>query len=445
MKKIQHESTWDRDGLLCTLKVAIDASEVSRLLKKKYTSYQNNLSYKGFRKGKLTERLASVVFNDQSRMALAQELTESVVKQLGEAAIAGQSQEPSMTPEVECTPEWMKDGEHFSFVMRYECYPDVPEVSLDDITVPLVQCAIQDSDVDAVLEKLKASSVDWSDVDRPAGALDRVTVRYYSARVECDHDPAHEHGHEVEGTAAIELTEDLPASVRQRLLGVKAGDMLSIEDMADWLPYLQLHQHLHAPVAEPISLKVDSVSESKVVPFNEEIWGKLGYISAQSEDDLRAAIRVECEEMAVVWSEDYAYRDFKPKLLQHYDFPLPSHIVRREFERLSQEITDGVTDIQALAEQNVRLSLVLRSYAQRASSSVDQGRVEFYLRATAPMRGDYRMFFVRYVFQNEKVLRRAVSEVMERQLLDACLEGVKREHLELDYATLKQHLQGDQS
>ena len=108
-----------------------------------------------------------------------EEVLSDVIRSSYSRAIAEQKLNPAGGPRIEPLSEPGSGGaEHFSYRATFEVYPEIALHPLDKLAVDVPKVTIEGSDVDAMIEKLRAQRTTWRAVERTAAANDRAIVDF---------------------------------------------------------------------------------------------------------------------------------------------------------------------------------------------------------------------------------------------------------------------------
>lgn len=412
VKKVRHASEVHQEGLDCDINITVDSNEVDRLIKWKFSSFRNKASMKGFRPGKIPDHIIVQKFGQ----GLYEELTNEIVRVAGSEALQESGLEAIGQPKLELDQDLVEQGKDFIFSLKFETYPEIPDFNASDLTVSTVECVINDSDIDMVIENIKKKAYKLTEVDNEAAPGDSLLVTY-------THKLSNDAGASCEHKAEIILEPELPEEIASVLLGCKSGDEKLIDGVhcSIWDPYLKDKHghHEHVGEVESIKISVVSVSQREAAEIDGTQWVQFGYQS-ETLDDLREEIKKDLEFDAKIICQDVNYNVLRPMITNAVDFELPKQPVSEELKRL-MVIAKADIDLEQLAQENVKLSLILRDTLKKAKLTVDNERVYEYVMSKSPMKGFFRQFYAKYVLAEEETVNYWSMQVLERQLLDYIL------------------------
>jgi trigger factor len=127
----------------------------------------------GFRPGKVPQHVVKKMFGDKVRGEIASELIKATYFD----ALQDQDLKPAGHPYIEP----LDEVEGFKYTAVFEVYPEISLKGLDQLEVIRPVATVKDSDVDDMIDKLRAQQQSWHIVDRPAQQHDRVTISFSGA------------------------------------------------------------------------------------------------------------------------------------------------------------------------------------------------------------------------------------------------------------------------
>lgn len=314
MSKIKHESILSQDGLRRSIKVLVPKEEVERLAKDKILELSRTIKINGFRQGKVPVSL----INQRYMAAVYSELASGLIEDLSKESITGFNLKPISKYFVDVISD-ISSADGFSFSVEFDVYPEVPDLDVAAISMPVVKCDITEKDIDKVIEEIKFSVAEYAVVDRGIMPDDKVVL-------------SHKYG-DKQGESSFVMHATVPEKVCEELLGKASGACIStnVEDYDSWSQVLVLELQ---PEAMPIEITVVSVSEILPVDLTVEMWQKAGYASTTIED-LRDEIRKTLELTAAALCDRENFKVLEPLLFEaanKLEFDLPEFFVESVFK-----------------------------------------------------------------------------------------------------------------
>ena len=117
------------DGLERRMRVQIPAGRVEEKIRDRLLSVGRTAKIKGFRPGKIPERIIRQRYGGQVRQEVLQELLQSTYSE----AIAQQRLQPAGGPKIE--PESLDQGQDLAYTAIFEVYPEIKIAGLDKMEV----------------------------------------------------------------------------------------------------------------------------------------------------------------------------------------------------------------------------------------------------------------------------------------------------------------------
>jgi trigger factor len=133
-------------------------------------SLARSVKIDGFRPGKVPQHVVKKMFGDRVRGEIASELIKATYYD----ALQDQALKPAGHPYIEP----LEETEGFKYTAVFEVYPEISLAGVEQMEVARPVATVNDSDVDDMIEKLRAQKQSWHIVDRPAQEHDRVTISF---------------------------------------------------------------------------------------------------------------------------------------------------------------------------------------------------------------------------------------------------------------------------
>jgi trigger factor len=262
------------DATTVKITVILTEDQLAPMLKHAYEHLGESITVPGFRKGKVPARVL------EQRIGKGAALEHAVNDGLGEwygEAIEEHSLRPLGQPEIEMVrlPGAVAGDEGLEFTATVEIRPEVSLPKADSITLTIPAAAVDEADVDARLDSLRARFATLSGVDRPAADGDFVTIDL-SATLGGEEVDA------VQGTSYQVGSASMLEGLDAVLLGLSAGEETSYEG--------PLAAGDHAGESALIRVKVAAVKEREL-PAADDDFAQLA-----SEFDTIAELRADLHE-----------------------------------------------------------------------------------------------------------------------------------------------------
>ncbi|MEO8465479.1 MAG: trigger factor [Gammaproteobacteria bacterium] len=161
-------------GLERRMTIRVPAADIEREIDARLVKVGRTAKLKGFRPGKVPQKVVRQYYGGQVR----EEVLNDVVRSTYSRAIADQNLNPAGGPRIEPLAADKGEAEHFSYQATFEVYPEISLRPLGDLSIELPTVEIEESDLDAMIERLRAQRVTWRAVERAAAERDRAVVDF---------------------------------------------------------------------------------------------------------------------------------------------------------------------------------------------------------------------------------------------------------------------------
>jgi trigger factor len=202
-------------GLERRLTVRVPSAEIERAIAARLAQVGKTAKLKGFRPGKVPQKVVRQYYGGQVR----DEVMTDVIRTTYSRAIAEQKLNPAGGPRIEPVPTADAGTEHFTYRATFEVYPEITLQPLGDLAMDVPTVDVSETDLDAMIEKLRSQRATWTTVERGAAEGDRVTVDFAGT---IDGEPFE--GGQGKGIGIVvgagQVLKDFDAALR----GLKAGE-----------------------------------------------------------------------------------------------------------------------------------------------------------------------------------------------------------------------------
>ena len=150
-------------GLERRMTVSVPTAEIERAISARLAQVGKTAKLKGFRPGKVPQKVVRQYYGGQVR----DEVMTDVIRTTYSRAIAEQKLNPAGGPRIEpLRGAEAGSNEHFIYRATFEVYPEIALRPLEELTFDVPTVAIDDTDVDAMIEKLRDQRATWHTVER---------------------------------------------------------------------------------------------------------------------------------------------------------------------------------------------------------------------------------------------------------------------------------------
>ena len=418
------------DGLERRMRVQIPAGRVEEKIRDRLLSVGRTAKIKGFRPGKIPERMIRQRYGGQVRQEVLQELLQSTYSE----AIAQQRLQPAGGPKIE--PESLDQGQDLAYTAIFEVYPEIKIAGLDKMEVKTPKAEIADSDIDSMIESLRTQKATWESVKRPAADGNRVLIDFEGKLK----------GEVFEGgsgqnVAVVLGSGSMLAGFEKNLLGITDGESkeFKLKFPKDY------HQENLAGQKVVFSIDAKEVAEQKLPEIDEQFIISMG-IDSGSAEDFRKDVQDNMERQTEAKQRAELKRQVMETLLAANPVELPGVLVEQETNSLQQDAMRqfGITELKdappadtfrEAAERRVRLGLLMTAILSDNQMEADKGRVGSKISELCePYDKPDEMRKIYY--QNQQLLGQVENMVLEEQVVDWLIGKAKLSEKSVTFSEL---------
>lgn len=341
------------EGLQRRMTVEVPAERINQAVESRLKSLARTVRLDGFRPGKVPVKILRQRFGERARQEAYGELVQSTFH---EAAVQQQLQ-PAGEPAIE-----IKEGaDTFGYVAEFEVMPEISVADLGDATIERQVAEVSDSDVEAMLEKLRRQRTTWNTVDRAVQNDDRVTVSFVG-RID---------GEAFEGGTA----ENVPLVIgsgmmiegfEQGIVGAKAGEQRTVDAT---FPDDYRVEHLAGKTAS-FEVTVNEVQEPVLPPLDDDFARALGVADGLL-DSLNEEVRSNMTRELSQKLRALVKERVMVLLIEKHEVDVPKVMVESEAKRLKEQARDQMHR----AGQQSSVDLPLELFREDAERRVKLGLI----------------------------------------------------------------------
>lgn len=343
-------------GLERRMTVDVPKERINEEVDNRLKSLARTARMNGFRPGKVPLRVVKQRYGEQVR----QEVLGEVVQQTFQEAVEQEKLVPAGMPKVELVNGPDDVDKDFSYTAAFEVYPEIDSVEVDNIQVEKLSAQVGDSDVDAMLEKLRQQRTEWADVEREAQNGDQVVVDFVGTI-----DGEAFAGGSAEGQSLVLGENRFITGFEDGLQGARANDVreLDLEFPGDY--------HNTELAGKPVhfSVTVKAVRESRLPEVDSEFAKAFGVESgdvAQLRSEVRDNLDRELKQTLKARLKDQVMDG----LLGANEVPVPGVLVETEARHLMDNM---INDFQSKGIDAKQLGLQPAQFNERALRRVKLG------------------------------------------------------------------------
>jgi trigger factor len=360
-------------GLERRMTVRVPTVEIERAIAARLAQVGKTAKLKGFRPGKVPQKVVRQYYGGQVR----DEVMTDVIRTTYSRAIAEQKLNPAGGPRIEplAVGEAGK-SEHFAYRATFEVYPEIALAPLNSLAIDVPSVAIEDSDLDAMIEKLRSQRATWKVVERKAAEGDRVAIDF-SGTV----DGESFEGGQGKNISIVIGSGQVLADFDRALRGIQAGESTTATVL---FPQDYPTTNLAGKTAV-FAISVQRVEERQLPALDDEFAASFGL--AGGAGSLRGEVRNNMErELKERLRAETKTRTFDA-LIAANRVVVPRALVDQEVDTLQSDALRqmGSSDasqapprerFEGLAQRRVTVGLLIQELLKEHKIKLDQARVE---------------------------------------------------------------------
>jgi trigger factor len=401
------------------MQVLVPAQRVTQEIDTRLKTLSRTARLNGFRPGKAPLTVIRRQFGVQVHREVIGELLQSSFSE----AVAQNRLAPAGSPRIE--PQSMDEGQDLRYVATFEVFPEIVLQPIEGLELERTVAEVAESDVDAMIERLRKQQVKFTAVTRAARAGDKVTVDFEGS---------------IDGVAfpggkgenvAITLGEGrmLP-ELEEGLVGVAAAESKEIgltfpaDYRAAQLAGKQARFHV----------SVRSVEEPVVPELDEEFCKAFGVTEGgipKLREEVTANMRRELDQVL----RNRTRAAVLEKLYEANPVDVPNALVEAQIREMQSEAlrragaAEGAPpppreEFVEAARRRVGTGLLVSDLIRREKLRLDPARADARLDAMVGNYGDPAALKRAYQ-QNPDAMRQVESLTLEDQVVDWILERAK--------------------
>jgi len=401
------------------MQVQVPAERVSQEIAARLKNISRTARLNGFRPGKAPLKVIRQQFGSQIHREVIGELLQSSYAE----AVTQKQLAPAGSPRIE--PQSMEEGSDLRYTATFEVFPELALQPMESLEVDRVTAEVTESDIDAMIERLRKQQMKYSAVNRAAANGDKVTVDFEGAI-----DGVTFAGGKGENIAIVLGEGRMLPELEQGLIGAAPGEKRSVTVN---FPSDYRAAEL-AGKAAIFATEVKSVEEPVLPEIDEEFCKAFGVSEgglAKLREDVAANMRRELEQAlrnrnkAVVMEKLYAANptDVPNVLIEGQIRDMQVEAMRRAGTKDASQAPPREPFVEP-ARRRVALGLLLNDVIRKENLVVERARVNERLDEMVSAYGDADAMKRAYM-QNADAMRQIESLALEDQAVDWILEHAK--------------------
>jgi trigger factor len=412
-----------------TLTVTLAYKQVEQLIEKKMSSLGKKAKIKGFRPGKVPRSVLNQHYADQVKY----ESEEEVVRETISLGFKKEEVSPAGAPSIVSVD---RKNNNLTYVVSFEVFPEIKLKEFGKLKISNVASAINETNVDEMIKRLREQKATWNAVERAANADDRVKVDF-EGRIG---------GELFEGGKADDATMELGQGqliddFEKGLKGLKKGESTSIKVT---FPKDYPNEELQRKKAI-FQVVCHEVEEKKLPDLDENFLVSIGF-NDKTIEELRAEIRNNLNNELETNLRQVRKKRVFDVLRENNKFDVPIIFVneergfleRQERTRRGMKEEDSLpeeVDFQAVAKSRVALSLILQAIIKDRAVKLDENKVDQHLDKLVAAYPNATEMKKNYKAHQES-MQQLESQIMEEQITDLVLSEAKVSTKEVSFDEL---------
>jgi trigger factor len=401
------------------MQVQVPAERVSKEIAERLQNLSRTARLNGFRPGKAPIKVIRQQFGTQVHREVIGELLQSSFAE----AVTEKQLSPAGSPRIE--PQSMDEGQDLTYVATFEVFPEVALQPFDSLELERVTAEVTESDIDAMVERLRKQQMKYSPATRAAAIGDRVTIDFVGTI-----DGTEFAGGKGENVAIVLGEGRMLPELEQGLVGAAAGDHrdINVNFPADYRA-----TELAGKLAT-FSTQIKTVEEPTLPELDEEFCKSFGVTEGgipKLREDVAANMRRELEQNLRNRNKTTVLE----KLYQANPIDVPNALLESQIRDMQIEAMrrSGAKDVSQApprepliepARRRVALGLLMNDVIRRENLVVDPKRANARLDEMVGAYGDAAALKRAYQ-QNADAMRQVESLALEDQVVDWILEHAK--------------------
>jgi len=401
------------------MQVQVPAERVTAEIAARLKQLSRTARLNGFRPGKAPLKVIRQQFGPQVHREVVGELMQSSFSE----AVSQQQLAPAGNPRIE--PQSVEEGRDLTYVATFEVFPEVALHPIDSLELERITADVAESDIDAMLERLRKQQMRFATVARAGAAGDKATVDF-----EGSIDGVPFAGGKGENIGIVLGENRMLPQLEEGLIGASAGEQKTIDvDFPADYRATEL-----AGKRASFKVEVKSVEEPSLPELDEEFCKSFGVTEggvAKLREDVAANMRRELEQTLRNRNKGAVME----KLYVTNPIEVPSALLESQIRDMQIESMRraGVKDpsqapprepLVEPARRRVALGLLFNDIIRRENIVLEPARSNARLDEMVGAYGDAVALKQAYL-QNADAMRQVESLALEDQVVDWVLAHAK--------------------
>ena len=398
------------------MQVQVPAERVTKEIATRLKQLSRTARLNGFRPGKAPLTVIRQQFGPQVHREVIGELMQSSFSE----AVNQNQLAPAGNPRIE--PQSIGEGQDLTYVATFEVFPDVALQPIESLEIERTTADVTESDIDAMIQRLRKQQMKYTAVERAAAAGDKVTVDFEGSIGGAPFNGG-------KGENVLGDNRMLP-QLEQGLIGAAPGEQKSVD--VDFPPDYRATEL----AGKRASFKVDvkTVEEPSLPELDEEFCTSFGVTEGGVEklrEDVAANMRRELDQTL----RNRNKAAVMEKIYQVNPIDVPNALLESQIRDMQIEAMrrTGAKDVSQAppreplvepARRRVALGLLFNDIIRRENIVLDPARSNARLDEMVGAYGDAAALKRAYL-QNADAMRQVESLALEDQVVDWVLAHAK--------------------
>ncbi len=394
------------------MQVQVPAERISQEIATRLKRLSRTARLKGFRPGRAPLTVIRQQFGQQVHREVIGELLQASFTE----ALTQKQLSPAGSPRIE--PQTVGEGQDLTYVATFEVFPEVALRPVESLQIERVTADVSESDIDAMVERLRKQQMKYTAVTRPAARGDRVTVDF-----EGSIDGVPFAGGKGQNTAIVIGEGRMLAQLEQGLIGAAAGEtkLIGVDFPADYRA-----SELAGKLAN-FKVELKSVEEASLPALDEEFC-KLFAVTEGGLPKLREEVAANMRRELDQTLRNRNKAAVMEALYQANPIDVPNALLESQIQDLQVEAMrrSGAKDVSQAppreplvepARRRAALGLLINEIIRREQIVLDPARSNARLDEMVGAYGDAAALKRAYL-QNPDAMRQVESLALEDQVVE---------------------------
>ncbi|MCZ6566224.1 MAG: trigger factor [Gammaproteobacteria bacterium] len=399
--------------------IEVPAEKVSSAMQQRLQRMSREVKISGFRPGKVPMRVVTQRFGKQ----IFQEVVADTMQSTYQEAIQQEKLRPAGSPQIE--PLNLEADQDLKYIATFEVYPEINLADISEVEIAIAEVEIAESDINSMLDKLRAPKMKWNEIARKAKKDDQVTIDFKGS-IE---------GEFFEGGSQDDFPIVLGSGSLLPEFEEQLFDVIKDEEKSFEVTFPK--DYMQKDLAEKVAtfvIKVKKVEAGELPALDEDFVKEFGIEDGNLDalkEQLKSNMSVELEQRKKAFVKGRVMQS----LFDTNEFEIPNALVKQEIEALRKQSMNEikVKDESKLpdslfeeeAKRRISLGLIIGEIVQKNELQLDSDKVTDQLNMIASSYNQPEEV-IQYYRNNVQAMASVESLVMEEQVVDWVLNQAKK-------------------